>query len=546
MGQSREPGVVTEIGGYMNGEREPLDDEIQWYTFAEAIPQIVWVTRPDGHHLYFNRGWYDYTGLSREQSIGHGWSISLHADDKARSIARWEQATETGEPYEVEYRLRAADGSYRWFLGRAIPRRDDSGRIACWFGTCTDIDDQKRVQEEFRRSEERFRLLSEAIPHKVWMADSRGDVHYISHLWIDYSGLTFEQAKGRGWLQTVHPDDREATVEQWARIVEQGGYLEVEQRLRRGADGVYRWHLVRGAPLRDETGEIVQWIGTATDIDDQRRQADLLERLVRERTSELQRSNRQLEEFASVASHDLQEPLRKIQAFGDRLHAKCGPVLGKQGREYLERILNSAARMRNLINDLLTFSRVATGSAPFVPVDLEAVAREVASDLEGLIQQTGGNVELGPLPMIHADPLQIRQLFQNLIGNGLKFHYPDKSPVVRVTARAVDGPEIIAGQPGIPWYEIAIEDNGIGFEEIYLDRIFQVFQRLHGRRDYEGTGMGLAICREIVERHHGRITARSTPGQGATFLVILPAQPGDEAPTPHDDRTKADHDPDGR
>ena len=171
--------------------------------------------------------------------------------------------------------------------------------------------------------------------------------------------------------------------------------------------------------------------------------------------------------------------------------------------------------------------------------------REVVSDLEGLIQQTGGSVQLGRLPTIHADPPQIRQLFQNLIGNGLKFQHPDRPPVVRLSARILPGSEITADEADIPWYEIAIEDNGIGFEEIYLDRIFQMFQRLHGRKEYEGTGMGLAICRSIVERHRGRITARSTPGQGTTFLVILPAQPREEELTSHDGSTKTNHDPHG-
>ena len=325
----------------------------------------------------------------------------------------------------------AADGRDRWFLARGSPQRDRSGAIVRWFCTGTDIDDQKKTQEELRRSEERFRLLAEAIPQKVWMADTRGAIHYLNQCWFDYTGLTYEQASGWGWLQMVHPAERQAEAARWTAAIEHGDRMEIEHRLKRGSDGSYRWHLVRGAPLRDETGAIVQWVGISTDVDDQRRQAELLERLVLERTSELERSNRRLEEFASVASHDLQEPLRKIQAFSDRLQAKCGLLLGKQGKEYIDRIVSSATRMRNLINDILVFSRVSTNTQPLKPVDLEAAAREVVSDLEGLIQQTGGSVQLGRLPTIHADPPQIRQLLQNLIGNGLKFQHPDRPPVVR-------------------------------------------------------------------------------------------------------------------
>lgn len=254
-----------------------------------------------------------------------------------------------------------------------------------------------------------------------------------------------------------------------------------------------------------------------------------MENRVRERTAELdtsnlslRRSNQELEQFASVASHDLQEPLRKIQAFGDRLKEKCSQELGAQGHDYLERILVSAARMRTLINDLLSFSRVTTKAQPFVATKLAALAREALSDLEGRLQQTSGQVEIGKLPTVDVDPSQMRQVFLNLIGNGLKYHRPDVPPVVSVRGRVLPEPRM--GRSGLAetCCEIAVEDNGIGFEETYLDRIFEVFQRLHGRNEFEGTGMGLAICRKIVERHGGQITAKSTPGQGSIFLVTLP------------------------
>jgi signal transduction histidine kinase len=234
----------------------------------------------------------------------------------------------------------------------------------------------------------------------------------------------------------------------------------------------------------------------------------------------LRRSNLELEQFASVASHDLQEPLRKIQAFGDRLQTKCAAELGESGRDYVTRMLGSAGRMRSLIDALLTFSRVTTKAQPFVPVNLATTAAEVISDLEEQVRRTGGRIELVSLPTIEADPLQMRQLLQNLIGNALKFAQPGKPPVVRLESRLL---EIGSGEIGLRW-EISVRDNGIGFEEIYLDRIFELFQRLHGRHEYEGTGIGLAICRKIVERHNGTITAVSVPGAGTTFLVALPAR----------------------
>jgi signal transduction histidine kinase len=245
---------------------------------------------------------------------------------------------------------------------------------------------------------------------------------------------------------------------------------------------------------------------------------------LRQSTLELERSNRELQDFAFVASHDLQEPLRKIQAFGDRLKTKHGAALGAEGVDYLSRMQAAAHRMHVLINDLLTFSRVTSKAQPFVPVDLGKIAREVLSDLEVRIQQTGGQVETGALPTIDADPLQMRQLLQNLVGNGLKFHRPGEPPLVKLSAA-------VERNGGPPRAHLVIADNGIGFDMKYLDRIFTPFQRLHGRTEYEGTGMGLAVCRRIVERHGGTLTAESAPGQGARFVAVLPVQQRGE-PTP--------------
>jgi len=246
----------------------------------------------------------------------------------------------------------------------------------------------------------------------------------------------------------------------------------------------------------------------------------------------LERSNKELQDFASVASHDLQEPLRKIQAFSDRLRSKCAGALDETGRDYLDRIQNAAGRMHTLINDLLTYARVATKAQPFVTTDLVSITREVVSDLEARIEQVKGRVEVGELPSVEADPLQVRQLMQNLIGNSLKYHRPDVPPVVSIYSHHLtEGPFKTESAPSGPYCQILVEDNGIGFEEIYAEKIFTIFQRLHGRTEYEGTGVGLAVCRKIVERHGGTITARSTPGKGSTFMVTLPVrQPKEVTP----------------
>ncbi len=258
------------------------------------------------------------------------------------------------------------------------------------------------------------------------------------------------------------------------------------------------------------------------DITERKRAEENLNR----KAAELARSNAELEQFAYVASHDLQEPLRKIQAFGDRLKTKCDAVNLQEGRDYLERMQSAAARMQALINDLLTFSRVISSQQPFVEVGLGTVIKGVLSDLEVRIEQTKAILQVGDLPSIEADPLQMRQLFQNLISNALKFQPSGQQPVLEIRAEIIKGQ--FAGTPEEAPYaeqcQITIQDNGIGFEEKYHEKIFAVFQRLHGRNEYEGTGVGLAVCRRITDRHGGSITARSQPGQGASFVITLPVR----------------------
>ena len=238
----------------------------------------------------------------------------------------------------------------------------------------------------------------------------------------------------------------------------------------------------------------------------------------------LEISNRDLQDFASVASHDLQEPLRKILAFGDRLRYRYSDTLGEQGQDYLQRMMDASQRMRNLIDDLLTLSRVSSQGTPNVPVDLAAVAEQVLADLEVAIEKSRGRLEVGDLPTIEADPTQMRQLLQNLISNALKFQKPGEPPFVKIKSQLFE--DYLDDDPGAvraeKMLELTVEDTGIGFDESYEDRIFKVFQRLHGRNEYAGTGLGLAVCRKIVERHNGTITAKSKPDQGAKFIVTLP------------------------
>lgn len=243
---------------------------------------------------------------------------------------------------------------------------------------------------------------------------------------------------------------------------------------------------------------------------------------LKEQIRQLEASNQELERFAFVASHDLQEPLRKIQSFATLVTERYGSLFNPESQVFMSKIVNSAERMSKLIKDLLNFSRMSSNREDFKPVRLDTVIQHILDDQELRIKGLDVRVEVGQLPMIHAVPSQLEHLFANLISNALKFLRPSVQPLLRIQARPVDGqsyPELIADRHYI---EITVEDNGIGFDEKYLDHIFKVFQRLHGKSEFEGTGIGLAICKRVVVYHHGFITAHSQPNEGTTFIVVLP------------------------
>ncbi len=265
-------------------------------------------------------------------------------------------------------------------------------------------------------------------------------------------------------------------------------------------------------PLRDPHKEIIGYVAVNQDITERKRAETELQGYA----ARLERSNQDLQDFAHIASHDLQEPLRKVRSFGSLLVEKAKSRLNEQELDYLDRMLSASERMRRMIEDLLAYSRVTTQAQPHRQVDLAQVVVEVLSDLEVRIEQSQGKVEVDSLPTIEADALQMRQLFQNLIGNALKFHKVDVAPIVKVKSKAVPGNRV----------EITIEDNGIGFSMEYADTIFQPFRRLQGRSEYEGSGIGLSICRKIIERHNGTIAVQSSSGEGSIFTLTLPLRKG--------------------
>lgn len=411
--------------------------------------------------------------------------------------------------------------------------REGDGTISGVMAVATDVTEQVLARMKVEESNQEFKFVTDFMPQIIWSTKADGYHDFYNKQWYDYTGLTYEQSKDTGWNTVLHPGDQERAWEVWRHSLSTGEPYEIEYRFKR-FDGEYRWFLGRALPLRDDIGTILKWYGTCTDIHDQKKSSDLLEEKVKERTrelesqkKELERSNANLEDFAYAASHDLKEPIRKIRTFADRLKNRLGGRLLDEDQHYFQRMQKATERMQLLIDDLLAYSHVSTSEEYYDDIDLGKKVAQVLEDLEVEIAEKNAKITVGPLPVIKGHRRQIQQLFQNLLTNALKFRKPDVSPLIQISWREVRSEDI--GSLNLPqeiqyqlYNLIEISDNGIGFEQEYADRIFKMFQRLHGKTEYEGTGIGLSIVRKVVENHKGFVVANSQPGEGATFKVFLP------------------------
>ena len=417
--------------------------------------------------------------------------------------------------YELTYIRK--DGSRFPAVVSVTALRDPQGGIIGYLLIGTDNTARKQIEAEQLQLGQRLRdhqfytrSLFEANIDALMTTDPSGIITDINKPMEALTGCTRDELIGAPFKNYFTDQDRaEAGIKLVLNKKKVTNY-ELTARDRDGKETVVSYN---ATTFYDRDRRLQGVFAAARDVTDRKRVDEKLKLY----SDKLERSNRELQDFAQVASHDLQEPLRKILSFGDRLKTKAGESLDTDSRDYLQRMTSAAARMQTLITDLMEFSRVETMGQPFVQVDLGVIAREVSADLETRIEQAGGRVEVKELPTIDADPMQMRQLLQNLIGNSLKYYRAGVPPVVSVYSQKLD--EEASGRQ---LWQILVVDNGIGFDEKYLDRIFTVFQRLHVKGEYEGTGVGLAICRKIVDRHSGTITARSSPGKGSTFVVTLP------------------------
>jgi PAS domain S-box-containing protein len=496
----------ADISDRKRAELKLRQSEERFRAAAEAMGDVIWTNNPRGEIVGEQPGWAALTGQSYEEYQGSGATRAIHPEDLGL-LEAWRRALVEVRRFAAECRVRRRDGQYRLMSITAVPVFNEDGTVREWVGAMTDITDVRRGQEEVRESDERFQGLATAFPQLVWSSRPDGNLEYANALWKEYTGPAGESPDAHAfWHDLLHPDDAAAHLERWRESMTSGKMFESQARLRNASDGTYRWFICRAVAVRGRQNHIVRWLGACTDINDQMNYAVDL-RLTNEA---LQRSNADLEQFAYAASHDLQEPLRMISLYTQLLQEEYEDVLDETARSYVEFAVSGAQRMERLLQDLMTYSRVSATPQAQTETSASKVALQGAlRNLESAVRKSGAQIHIGELPDVAAPAVHLVLLFQNLIGNALKYC-------------GNEVPEIwIGAEPAERFWKFSVKDNGIGIEPQYAKQIFGVFKRLHGA-EYEGTGIGLAVCQRIIDRTGGRIWLESTPGQGATFYFTLP------------------------
>lgn len=415
------------------------------------------------------------------------------------------------------------------------PVFDDLGGPAGVFVTVQETTGQINNLKHLKESEERFRKMAETIPEIAWVASPDNAYRYFNKGFYDYTGLSVEEAADDWqWETIVHPDMFMERKEKWEHSLKTGDDFYFEALFKRYSDHSYRWHISRATAIHNEEGEITLWVGTSFDIHEQKLFSQELERQVKEKTKalidsviRLQHSNENLEQFASIASHDLQEPLRKIQTFTALLQQRHQNNIPGEANILINKIKSSSERMSILIRDVLNFSKITNTLNPFISTDLNDILNNVLNDFELYITEKKVILNKQQLPKIEAIPVQINQLFYNLLSNAFKFSKNNVTPVITITSRKLLPDELKDYKDLKPlqlYYLIIFKDNGIGFDEQFAEDIFLIFHRLNDSNANSGTGIGLALCKKIVTNHHGRICAIGKEGEGASFCIILPVK----------------------
>lgn len=532
-------GTTQDVTEQSRVQQELKENQMFLRKITDAAPSIIATYHIEtGRYLFVNQGLRTLLGYEPEQLLQGGnefWQQVIHPDDfqhlyqRKLQVYRQNIPSEDGHEPILEFtcRFKHADGRYRWFhIFSTVFDRNDQGVPEHMLNISLDVTDQHEATQKIREQEHFIQNIADASPTILYVYDVKdGHFAYVNREIYFVLGYTPEEITEMGEGVTAalyHPDEMNLLPErkQSARTIQENDVMmQYECRLR-NKNGEWQWFLVREVVfLTDENDRPTQIVGAALDISKRKE----MEKTLLQNSFLLKQSNASLEEFAYVASHDLKEPLRKISTFGERLAATQADNLGAEGKLYLTKIIDASQRMQTMISDLLSISLIS-GNKSYERYSLQKVLEETLQTLEYKIEQKNALVESDGLPEVYIVPSQFRQLFQNLIANSLKFIREGVRPHITISHKYLAPDEVrqYVLQKAERYLQVELQDNGIGFENEFAGKIFLIFQRLHGRSEYEGSGIGLAICKKIVEHHGGIIFATGEPGRGAKFTVILP------------------------
>lgn len=476
-------------------------------TFEQVAVGIAHVGA-SGEWLLLNQKYCQILGYSHEELIGHTFQEITYPDDLAVDLMQFQQL-KAGEieSYSLEKRHTKKQGALIWVNLTVSGVFDDCRQFEYALVVMEDITHRKSMEQALKNSEERYRLILAGGNDGIWDYNLSTQNAFWNDRFYEIIGYRPEELEKQGLeflFSRIHPEDLPLVRTAWEKSLREHTPYQGECRFQQ-AVGHYIHLFIKGKPVLDEQGQVYRVAGVIVNITNLKQTQQALE----EYTQRLELSNKELEQFATIASHDLQEPLRKIMIFSEML----APTVSVAGKDYFQRLQSAVTRMQTLITDLLSLSRINRKGQAFHAIDLNEAPTMVLDDLQISLEETKGQVVIEPLGRVDGDESQIHQLLQNLIGNALKYHREHIPPVIKIYGHLTEDGHS---------YRTTIEDNGIGIKEEYYERIFEPFQRLHGVGVYPGTGMGLSICKKIVERHNGSFSINSQPGQGSQFSFTLP------------------------
>ncbi len=521
-----------------NEQHLAQETESRLLNLADAVPVLAWLCDAEGSFYFFNRQWLSFTNRTIAQEKGDGWLQAVHPEDVNVFREAFKEAFAQRTKLLMELRLKNKHGKYRWLALRAVPMFNADNSFMGYAGGGMDIEKQKNFAREMEekvveRTLDLKKLNDELQLRNTVFAHAEETASIGSYSWhietgnLEYSDNFFKllgyepqefTPTFEVFLNMIHPEDQE-------QVKSNGERTAISRTL---FENVYRIYTKQGE-IRyfRSSGNFVGanrdlLVGTVQDVTKDM----MMKELLTSQNLELERNNTELSSFTYIASHDLQEPLRKIQSFSRLIGQTETDNLSEKGKEYFDRMDRAAGRMQNLIESLLNYSRINHAAINFVETDLNVLLTEVVTDLGELIEAKKAIIKNDPLPTLNVMPLQFYQLFSNLIINAIKYSKEDVTSEISITAEKINARDV-PGDTSLTkrkFWKIVFSDNGIGFEAAYAEKVFELFQRLHGRTEYEGTGIGLAICRKIVNNHNGIITANGKLGIGAMFSIYLPEQ----------------------